>query len=186
MAESYPTPVAGQRITASLLRSMLPMVARKTADTARAATTTATADPHLQFEVEANAVYVMDGWIKYDGPTAADLNLDFSAPSGTLGEWVAYGIGHSPVVSFNVTPAIVSDSQQARGYPIRVETNDITSARSYGCLGTAGTPLSLPLFGTIRIGTTAGTYSMDWAQFVSDATPVTVYTDSWLRLQRIA
>lgn len=186
MVEYYPQPLAGQKITASLLRSMLPLFARKTSDTSRAATTTATADPHLQFEVEANAVYALDGWIKYDGPTAADLNLDFSAPTGTLGEWVGYGVGHSPVVSFNTTPAIVSDSQQARGYPLRVETNDITSARSFGCLGTAGTPLSMVIYGTVRVGSTAGTYSLDWAQFASDATAVTLYTDSWLRLQRIA
>ncbi|BCM70850.1 hypothetical protein ACWDUC_14015 [Streptomyces tricolor] len=186
MAEAYPTPLAGQRITATLLRSMQPLVARKTADTQRAATTTTTADPHLTFDVAAGAVYIMDGIIKYDGPAAADLNLDWSAPTGSLGEWYGWGAGHSPVISWNNTPAMVTDSQQARGYPIRTETNDITSARSFGCLGTGGTPLTVALWGTLRVGSTAGTYSLDWAQLVSDATAVTLYTDSWIRLQRIA
>lgn len=185
MSESYPTALPGQRITSSLLASMLPQVARKTADTARSAVTTPSADPHLQFELTANAVYIMDGWIKYDGPTAADLLLDFTAPSGTLGEWLGWGAGHSPVISFNTTPAIVSDSQQSRGYPLRLESNDVTAAKSFGCLGT-GVSLTMMLNATIRVGSTGGTYSLDWSQQTSDATSVTVFTDSWLRLRRIA
>lgn len=185
MAESYPTFLAGQRITAALLSSGQPKIARKTSDTARAATATPAADPHLQFEVEASAVYIMDGWLKYDGPTAADLLLDFSAPTGTLGEWLGWGVGHSPVVSFSAVPAIVSDSAQSRGYPIRTESNDITAAKSFGCLG-AGTNLTMMLSATIRVGSSSGTYSLDWSQQVSDAAAVTVHTDSWLRLQRIA
>lgn len=185
MPESYPTYLAGQRITASLLASAQPIVARKTADTARTASTTPSADPHLQFSLTANAVYVMDGWLKYDGPTAADFLLDFSAPTGTLGEWLGWGVGHSPVVSFNSTPAIVSDSQQSRGYPLRTESNDVTAAKSFGCLG-VGVQLTMVLKATIRVGSVDGTYSLDWSQQVSDASAVTVYTDSWLRLQRIA
>jgi hypothetical protein len=36
------------------------------------------------------------------------------------------------------------------------------------------------------MGSTAGTFSLDWAQRVSDATNTTVYTDSWLAMQRVA
>lgn len=186
MSEAYPTLLAGQRITATLLSSMQPLVARKTSDTSRSATTVTTADDHLQFTIEANAVYIMDGWIKYDGPTAADLNLDWTAPSGTLGEWVALGAGHSPVIGSSNAPALITDTQDARGYLMRTETNDITSARSYGCLGTGNIPLTLHINGTIRVGSTGGTYSMDWAQLISNATACTLYTDSWLRLQRVA
>lgn len=186
MAEAYPSLAGGQRITAALLRSMLPLTARKTADTSRAATTTATADPHLQFEVEANAVYTMSGWLKYDGPAAADLNLDWSAPSGSLGEWYGWGAGHSPVITFSAAGAAQLDTQGGRGYPVRVETNDVTAARSFGTLGTGITPLTMILGGCLRVGSTAGTYSLDWAQLVSDASPVTLYTDSWLELRRTA
>ncbi|MFF7949147.1 hypothetical protein [Streptomyces griseorubiginosus] len=186
MAEQYPQPAGGQRLTGALLRSMLPLYARKTADTPRAATTTAVADPHLQFDVEAGAVYAMEGWIKYDGPAAADLNLDWSAPSGSLGEWYCWGAGHSPVITFSAAGAAQLDTQGGRGYPARMETNDITAARSFGTLGTGITPLTLTLGGILRVGSTAGTYSCDWAQLVSDASPVTLYTDSWLRLERLA
>jgi hypothetical protein len=185
MAEAYPTPLAGQRITATLLRLMQPQVARKTADTSRAATTTTTADPHLQFELAANAVYTLDGWIKYDGPTAGDLTVDFTAPSGCLGEYTSWGAGNS-VIGSTSAPALQSDTQDVRGYLIRTETNDIAASRGFGCLGTGGSQLTLLLNGTIRNAATPGTYSLDWAQTVSNATATTLYTDSWLRLQRIA
>ena len=186
MAEAYPAFPGGQRITATLLRSSQEQVARKTADTARAAVSTASADPHLQFEVVALGVYRWHGWIKYDGPTAADLNLDFSAPSGSFGEWSAIGVGHSPVIGASSVPALQTDTPDARGYLIRVETNDVTSARSYGTLGTGGVPLTMQLNGMLRVGAVGGTFSLDWAQFASNASPVTLYTDSWLSLLRIA
>ncbi|WP_225840321.1 hypothetical protein [Streptomyces sp. NK08204] len=186
MAEAYPTPLAGQRITASLLRAMQPQVARKTADTSLAATTTLTSDPHLTFDVTAGAVYAMDGIIKYDGPAAADLNMGWSVPAGALGEWYGWGVGHSPVISTSNTPALVTDTQTSRGYTVRTETNDVAQPRSFGCLGVSLTPLTVQVWGMLRVGATGGTYALQWAQNTSDASAVTLYTDSWLRLQRIA
>lgn len=186
MAEAYPTFLGGQRITAALLRSAQEQVARKTSDTSRAATTTATADPHLQFDVLAGAVYICEGWLKYDSPTAADLNIDWSTPAGALGEWTAIGAGHSPVIGSNNTPALITDTPDARGYLMRLETNDVAAARSFGGLGIGGVPITLHIKTTLRVGPTAGTYSMDWAQLVSNAGATTLYTDSWLRLLRIA
>lgn len=185
MSEAYPTLLAGQRITAGLLSSMQPMVARKTSDTSRAATTTTTADPHLTFDIVANGVYIMDGWLKYDGATAADINIDWTAPSGCLGEYTSWGSGNASITA-TAGITLTSDTQSVRGYMIRTETNDISQSRSFACLGTGLTPLTLFLKGTVRNGSTAGTYSLDWAQLASDATSTTVYTDSWIRLQRIA
>lgn len=186
MPEAYPTFLAGQRLTASLLRSAQEQVARKTADTSRAAVTTTAPDPHLQFDVVAGAVYRWHGWVKYDGPTAADLSLDFGAPSGSLGEWAAIAVGSSPVIGASSVPAFQTDTQDSRGYMVRTETNDVTAARSYGTLGTNNVPLTAWLYGMLRVGPTGGTFSLDWAQFTSNATPVTLYTDSWLSMLRIA
>lgn len=173
MAESYPTPVAGQRITAALLRSMLPQVARKTADTSRASTTTTTADPHLVFDVEANAVYVWDGWVKYFADPAADLTVDFTVPSGSLGEWNGFAAGSGTAGAAATT-----------GYSIRTESNDVSQPRNY--YGTTDTAHGLILHGILRTSTTAGTFSLDWAQGTSSAIGTILYTDSWLRLQRVA
>jgi hypothetical protein len=185
-SEAYPTFLAGQRITAALLSSAQPMVARKTADTQRNSTTLATADPHLQFTVEANAVYIMDGFIKFESAANADFAVDWSAPTGAEGEWVGVGAGHSPVIGATTGLVLQGDTQDARGYLIRTESNDLTSARSFGGLGVGLIPISLHLTGTIRVGSSGGIYSFDWAQGSSQATNTTVYTDSWIRLQRVA
>ncbi|MFI8301575.1 hypothetical protein ACIGCZ_37335 [Streptomyces nigra] len=185
MAEAYPTPLAGQRITASLLRSMQPQVARKTADTQRAATTTAVADPHLTFEVEANAAYIWDGWLKYDGATGGDLIVDFTAPTGALGEWGAHGAG-IVVIGADDSPLVLqTDTVQSTGYMVRLETNDVAQFRTYGTLGT-GNALTLLIAGTLRTASTGGTFSLDWAQGTSSATNTTLFTDSWLKMQRVA
>lgn len=185
MVEYYPQPAAGQILRASTLRDMLPKTARKTADTSRTATTTTTADPHLTFEVEASAVYTWQGWIKYDTDTSADLNIDFTAPSGALGEWVGFGAGN-PVTGASATPTLRIDTQGASGYFIRTETTDVTSARSFGGLGVGSTlVLGISLYGTLRVGSTAGTWSLDWAQGTSSASPTTLYTDSWITMLRV-
>jgi hypothetical protein len=186
VSEQYPTLAAGQRITASLLRSMLPQFARKTADTARSAVTTQTDDPHLTFTVEANAVYDCSGWLKYDGPTAADFQFSWTIPSGADGEFYGWGAGHSPVISFNNAGTTLLDTSSSRGYPIRVESLDITSAsRNVGCLG-VGTLMTVQTRALLRVGSTGGTFALKWGQATSDASAVTVYTDSVLRLDRIA
>lgn len=187
MAEFYPVPLAGQKITAALLRSMLPQVARKTSDTQRAATTTPAADTHLFFTVEANAVYTWNGWLKYSADIAADITLDFSSPTGSLGEWVGHGAGVSNVIGStdSDTPVLQDDVQETTGYMIRTEANDVAQARSFGGLG-SGVALTIFLYGTLRTSSTAGTFSLDWSQLASSATATTVFTDSWLSLQRIA
>lgn len=173
MAEYYPQWLAGQDITADLLNSMIPKVVRKTADTVRSSTTTVTADPELQITLDANAVYVWDGWIKYDARPTSDLVFDFTAPTGALGEWGGHGAG--------------SDTGTAGtpGYMLRTEANDIQQSRTYYG-NTASNPLTLFLYGTIRMSSTSGTFSLDWAPANSVAENTTVYTDSWLRFQRIA
>lgn len=185
MAEAYPTLLAGQKLTAALLASMQTQVARKTSDTSRSATTTATADPHLTFEVAANAVYVWDGWLKYDGASgSADFIVDFTAPASALGEWGAHGVGIN-IIGANNTPTLQSDVSGSNGYMLRAESNDVTQFRTYGTLG-VGNALVVMLMGTLRTAGTAGTFSLDWAQGTSNATATTLYTDSWLRMTRVA
>ena len=184
MAEQYPPVAGGQRVTGTLLRSMLPLTARKTSDTSRPATTTATPDPHLVVDVEANAVYRWTGWVKYDADIAGDLLIDFTTPSGAFGEWTGIGAGN-PVTGSSATPTLRIDTVGVNGYFVRTESSDVNQSRTYGGLGT-GQYLTVLMFGTLRVGATAGTFSLDWAQGTSSATATTVYTDSWLELRRTA
>lgn len=184
MVEYYPQPLAGQRLRASTLRDMLPKTARKAQDTSRPATTTATADPDLQFPVDANAVYVWDGFLKYDAATGGDFLVDFSVPTGALGEWGAHGPGIVVIGADDSPLALQTGTVQSTGYMLRVEVNDVTQSRTYGGLG-VGTGITVLIAGTLRMGATAGTFSLDWAQGTSNATATTVFTDSWLKMTRI-
>lgn len=172
MAESYPTIPAGTRLTASLLRSMLPQTVRKTADTSRAATTTFADDDHLTFAVEAGAVYRMIGAIKYFADPTPDIKVQFTTPSGTLGEWSW------------MMPGSTTAATGTTGYSIRTETNDVSGSRTG--YGTSDSQHFTPISGLWRIGSVAGSITLQWAQNTSNATATVLYTDSWLEFKRIA
>ncbi|MDX2513823.1 hypothetical protein PV355_01410 [Streptomyces stelliscabiei] len=172
MAEAYPTIPAGRRLTAALLRSMLPQTVRKTADDPRAATTTFADDPHLTFAVEAGGVYRMNGAIKYFADPTPDLKVQFTSPTGTLGEWW-----------WNM-PGSGTATTGTTGYSIRTETNDFNGSRTG--YGTSDSIMFTPIGGLWRIGSTAGSITLQWAQNTSNATATTLYTDSYLEFRRIA
>lgn len=172
MPEAYPQPLAGQKITASLLRSMLPQTVRKTADTSRSATTTFADDDHLTFAAEASAVYTMVGWIKYFASNTPDIKIQFSVPSGCLGEWAW------------IMPGATTLATTTTGYSIRTETNDVSGSRTG--YGTSDSTMFTPISGLFRMSSTAGNIVLQWAQNTSDATATVMYTDSWLQFQRIA
>jgi hypothetical protein len=182
--EAYPTPLAGQRLTAALLRSMQVQSLRKTADTSRAATTTQAADPHLAMDVVAGGVYTLWGWLKYDALAAADFTMGFSYPTSSLGEWVGMG-GGTTVTSATGGGGTQQDAVSTWGYNVRLETTDVVNTRTYGGLG-VGNTLTVDVKGTFRIGATAGTLALTWAQSVSNATATTLYTDSWINVLRVA
>jgi hypothetical protein len=161
------------------------MVAIKASDTARSSTTTTAADPELQFSVLANAVYVMDGWLKVSGDATGDINLDWSPPTGSTGEWMGHGPGNNVISATGGPGVLAADTAETRGYMVRLESNDIAAARSFGLI-TSTDLLTIVLNGTLRVGSSDGTYSLDWAQVSSVATATTIYADSWIRLQRIA
>lgn len=172
MAEYYPPLLAGQRATGSLLRSMLPQTVRKTADESRSATTTFADDTHLVFAAEADAVYTMWGAIKYFASTIPDIKVQFSVPSGCLGEWSW------------LMPGSGTGAAGTAGYSIRTDSNDVAGSRTG--YGTSDSNHFTPMSGIFRMSSTPGNIALQWAQNTSDATASTLFTDSWLMFQRIA
>lgn len=155
---------------------------RRTTDaTPRASTTTPTADSQLTFTGDANAVYTVEGFLKYSGP--GDFQMGWSLPSGALGEWQGIGNG-TTVISSTAAHAIQEDVVTSWGYTLRTETTDIASTRTYG--GISSTAFGVQIRGTIRMGATAGTIALTWAQGTSNGTGTILYTDSYLRLEKVA
>ncbi|QCX81283.1 hypothetical protein C9F11_38500 [Streptomyces sp. YIM 121038] len=150
------------------------VTALKTADTSRTNNATPADDPHLAFTVAANATYTVEGWIKYSALVDLDITVDWTVPSGALGEWTGHGMG------------LGTTGQSTSGYSIRTETNDVSQPRNFSGTTSAAGEYSVLLYGTLRVQGTGGTFAMQWSQGNTGATATTVYTDSWLRLTRIS
>jgi len=151
---------------------MQPQEVRKTADESRSATTTFADDTHLVFAAEANAVYTMQGWIKYFADPTPDIKMQFSVPSGCLGEWGW------------LMPGQLTAGTSVNGYSIRTESNDVAQFRTG--YGTSDSNHMTPVGGIFRMSTTAGNIALQWAQNTSSATSTTLFTDSFLVFQRTA
>jgi len=154
---------------------------RRTTDATKTSTTTPATDTQLTFSVDANATYALDGWLKYSGP--GDFLMGWTAPSGTLGEWCGMGNG-TTVVSGTAGGGTQQDATNSWGYTVRTETTDIASNRTYGGIST--NTYAVFVRATFRVSSTAGTLALQWAQGTSNATATTLYTDSYLRLEKVS
>lgn len=184
MAESYPAFHGGQKVSGSLLASMLPQAARKGSNTDRTSETLAL-DPELSFEVEADAVYRFKG-IVYVSSNAAgggapndpddDIVLSWESPSGATGSWGGIGPVVNATSNTNTNVRIIGNDQ-------------ISDSRQYGTFnGGAGSPTAIPLWGLLITDSTAGTFGLTWSRGPTGTTAeeITMYSDSFLTIQRIA
>lgn len=164
----YPRLYAGQRLTADLLESMQPLHAAKTATTDRTSTTTVTADPELQLDVEASAEYEFAFYWRVSGITAGGVDIQPTTPAGGSG-------------SYSCTRLIADQADTGTRTSTRISFNVETE------FSTTSTSAHQVFEGTGRLYTSsAGVFSIDWAQNASNATATSFHADSWIRLKRIA
>ena len=169
----YPVPLAGTPITADFLQSMLPQMVEKTADEQRLSTTTNSTDLHLFYPVEANAVYVVEGLLLYSARDDTDVKIGFAGPSGTTFDWIAHAQNQSSTGGV-ASGGVVVDRQSIGN-----------SAFPLGGFGAENTTYMTALLrGRIDTASTAGTFSLNWAQRVSNATAAIMRAGSWIKFQR--
>ncbi|AVH60015.1 MULTISPECIES: hypothetical protein [Streptomyces] len=149
------------------------LFARKTGDTSRASTTTQADDPHLTVSLTASATYLLYAYLVYQAGTTGDINVGFTIPSGAAGSWQGTGIGRDVVASVGTG-----------GWTVRMNANDVstTQLRSYG--GDT-TNQVVQVMGIVRTSS-AGAFTVQWAQAAIDATATILRTDSWMQLTRVA
>lgn len=167
---TLPVYVDGQVLDASDCNNyFMPSVVIKGSDTGRASTTSVSADPDLVIAVVANATYMVQGVIFYDGGTGGsegDIKWSFSTPSGASGQ---YSVAHQNL-SASYVGAFASNW-----------TDTVTGSTSG-----IGTILVLTISGMLAIASTAGNLTFNWAQNTSMSTNTHVKAQSFLTLQRIA
>jgi hypothetical protein len=176
---TFPTFSAGQRVPASYLQALSDDVAglvpavMKTADQTVTNNSTLQDDAELLLPVVANATYEMNALVIYSGTTAGDCKIAWTAPAGSALDWVSGGL--DPAVG---AAAVVG----SRNFEIRALT-DFAQSGGTG----AGNKLAIVPSGTLYTGGSAGTFRMQFAQFVAAAaTSAVVYARSKLSLRRIA
>lgn len=163
LADDLPLSVLDSRFVAATSV----VIARKTADEGPlASNTTLQNDDHLKLTLGANDVWTFRGLLIYDGGSAGDFQMAFTAPAGAVLNWT--------VVAARTTDAAVTSV----GFSSSVQVGSGT-AKSIGTFG-SGVKTAAVISGVVRTTGTAGDLQLQWAQAVSDATGATVYTDSYL------
>lgn len=182
--ESYPNPVIGDVIAITLSSSgnwlaWGRMVAdsdglgarlfkRKTILTGPRTSATPAADPHLSVTLAANATYTLDVFAKWAGDGASDINWSWIVPTGASGSWVCY----AGDAAMTVLPSTMRN----------IDTSVNGGSRSYGVISTV---IGVAMRGTVNT-TTAGTFAANWGAQTGGGAGVTLYEDSWIKLERTA
>lgn len=152
-----------------------------TSDQSKASSTSFSNVSGLSFSLAANATYVLDGVIFYDGPdgvNVGELALRWTFPSGTRVEYGAIS------QHWNVPSGTGGDAEYT------AYINQTTSPSEIRLLGTSKVSpdfrLTGLLAGTVTVGSTSGTLQLQFAQWASSSTAVVICRGSWIRLERVA
>lgn len=159
---------AGQRITADALDALAPLMAMKAGDT-NYTNTTLTNDPELFLALVANATYLLEAFLVYEGGTSgsADLQGKFTVPSGASLRYTNIG-------------------QNASGGNTGSFAGTATSGTYTGNTNGAGNLRSLTIPGSVVMGSTAGNIQMQFSQNTANATATIVHAQSYLAVQRVS
>jgi hypothetical protein len=162
---------AGQKVRASEINEHVLTTGMASADLTSTSDTTLSDVTGMSVAVEADSVYVLDGYVSYTCASATpDFKAAFSVPASTTGFWTLFGLDTA-----DTAPGDVNTAYAAALTTTLVAGTDATltqqSAIIYGFIDTAGT---------------AGTVQFQAAQNTSSATAMTVEAGSWIRLQKVA
>jgi len=163
-----PVYAVGQVVGAADVNAwFMPQVVYKPGDTSRSNTTTLAADPDLTVPLASNAAYWLHVFLLYEGSATASQGLkwNFTVPSGAN-------------LRYHATFTDTSNAQ--------VTGNAYTGAATpAGGTNGAGVLRGASLHGTLTVSSTSGSFTLQWAQNVSEAAAVTLHGQSAMYLQRI-
>lgn len=165
-ASNYPNWLAGQRITAAMLNSMLPIDVVKPADETISSKTLQN-DNDLVAAVEANATYQFSCEINYEGGTqgSSDLQWQWAVPASATMRYEVVFVG---------TGGGVTVTAQSGADVVTAGTNGSGSRRA------------ILMKGSVITSSTAGNVQFTWAQNTGTVVSTTVHAQSTLSLKRTA
>ncbi len=153
-------PAAGAKLRASVLSSLItevrPLFVRKAADETVNNSTTLQNDDELLLPVAANATYWLYLRLLVSSGTTPDFKMLFTFPTGLVMK--LHNLLPTPTVS--------------------VPYDQTTTA----AMSTTGADATFQVEGLVRVGSTAGTLQVQWAQNTLEASNTIVRADSTMRL----
>lgn len=161
--------VAGSRIVASVMASIAPLAVIKGADQSVTSSTVMVNDSALVLPVVANAAYLFDCYLDYEGGASgsSDLQWVWAVPGGGA------AMRYQPVGTTTSGGALTGQT---------LAGGDTQAVSSNG----AGVLRGVSMNGTLVTGSAAGTLQLRWAQNTSSATPTIVHAQSYMALWRIS
>lgn len=147
----------------------------KSADTTRASTTTLADDPDLTITLPANSVYEFDIMVLTRLESTPGLQIT-PAFSGTT-TWVVVDCFQSDngATNFSASSAAYSMAQRtSNSLPMTIGFSGSSQMANWRFRG------------MISVGASGGTFSIQWAQYVSSATAARVERGSFMRVKKVA
>jgi hypothetical protein len=158
---------AGQRVSADLLNELAPLSVIKPGDQHYTNTTLAS-DNDLVMPVNANASYLVQCYLSYEGGTmnASDMKFEFTVPSGST---LSLGV-----------PAYFFTDGLTHGPGVYVASEVLV-------VGTQGAGNSRSVFaaGSLIVGNTGGNLQLLAAKNSSGSTDAIIHAQSFLSLQEV-
>jgi hypothetical protein len=160
---------AGQKLRASDLQGLVDDHIRKAKPapgTARQSTTTLTADPDLVLPLQANYTYMIHGVMYSTSPASADIQFAISFPALATATFGASRLATSVAAATGDGDWGAYDSA----------TSGVSAIGVGGTGGVQYTTIS----STVVMGSTAGDFTIMWAQLASVASDTTLEGGSWI------
>jgi hypothetical protein len=146
----------------------------KQADESVTSSTTLQFDNDLTVPIVANASYIFSCYLNYEGntPTNGDLKWVWVLPTGAL-------LRYNPVYTNATSTLNVSIGTTVAGSTV------MTGILAAGTNG-AGNLRGMTMTGSLIVGSTPGSLSLQWAQNTSSGTATTIHAQSTLSLIRVS
>lgn len=146
---------------------------KKSSSTSRASTTTLTDDPHLTVDLPKNGIFNIDVYLNAEGPTNADIKVDFDLYGG-LSALSLYKLGWGPAEG-------ITDMTFCQ---LKLISDPVEDAINYGTAPSQYSSILINML--LQTGSTAGNLTVQWAQAISNPTPVVLGSSSKLIIKQLA
>lgn len=163
----------GDKITAAWGNSTRTLYLKKAAAESVTSSTTLQNDNDFVFTIPANKVYLIEMTLGVTAAAAGDIKIAWASSGGVaaLGTRECRG------------PAVGTTDPESTS--MRSSRHGLTTAKEYGCDPTTVAAITERFFVETTTAGTSGTLTLQWAQFVSNATATTVTTNSFVILREV-